>query len=185
MTPRCASRIVHSDEPIEALIPYQTRRSIRGQESLSFLICSQRSWIVFISKKTLAVLGSASEDEADDLNKGISSISSMIQEVLDRRLDMWEKYCVHSCFVVPEGFSLSKADKSDGTSMDVDVLLDKDLDVQLDSLREKLFLADKEATELRSELQLLEKQFVLSYKCDDYVNEAVQLFEENSLLDLF
>ncbi|KAK9155804.1 hypothetical protein Sjap_003284 [Stephania japonica] len=51
--------------------------------------------------------------------------------------------------------------------MDVDVLLDKDLDVQLDSLREKLFLADKEATELRSELQLLEKQSVLSYECAD------------------
>ncbi|KAK9154615.1 hypothetical protein Sjap_002095 [Stephania japonica] len=56
--------------------------------------------------------------------------------------------------------------------MDVDVLLDKDLDVQLDSLREKLFLADKEATELRSELQLLEKQPVLSYECAEYVNEA-------------
>ncbi|KAK9108671.1 hypothetical protein Sjap_016731 [Stephania japonica] len=77
----------------------------------------------------------------------------MIQELLDRRLDMWEKYCVYSCFVVPKGFSLPKADKSDGTSMDVDVLLDKDLD------------ADKEATELRSELQLLEKQSVLSYEC--------------------
>ncbi|KAK9085582.1 hypothetical protein Sjap_025993 [Stephania japonica] len=67
-------------------------------------------------------------------------------------------------------------DKSDGTSMDVDVLLDKDLDVQLDSLREKLFLADKEATELRSELQLLEKQSVLSYECAEYVNEAFNSF---------
>ncbi|KAK9105464.1 hypothetical protein Scep_022308 [Stephania cephalantha] len=38
----------------------------------------------------------------------ISSISSVIQEVLDRRLDMWDN-CLHSCFVVPEGFSLPKA----------------------------------------------------------------------------
>ncbi|KAK9092656.1 hypothetical protein Syun_027567 [Stephania yunnanensis] len=98
---------------------------------------------------------------------------------------MWEKYCLHRCFVVPEGFSLPKADKSDGTLMDVDVLLDADLDVQLDSLREKLFWADKEATKLQRELQLLEKQSVLSDKRAEYVNEAVQLFEENSLPDMF
>ncbi|KAK9089175.1 hypothetical protein Scep_028257 [Stephania cephalantha] len=93
----------------------------------------------FYREKALAVMENASKDEADELNKGISSISSVIQEVLDRRLYMWEKYCLHRCFVVPEGFSLPKADKSDGTLMDVDVLLDADLDVQLDSLREKLF----------------------------------------------
>ncbi|KAK9138739.1 hypothetical protein Sjap_009333 [Stephania japonica] len=58
--------------------------------------------------------------------------------------------------------------------MHVNVLLDKDLDVQLDSLRENLFLVDKEATELRSELQLLEKQSVLSYECAEYIN----LFEK-------
>ncbi|KAK9130303.1 hypothetical protein Sjap_010790 [Stephania japonica] len=41
-------------------------------------------------------------------SSGISSISGMIQEVLDRHLGMWEKYCVHSCFVIPKGFSLPK-----------------------------------------------------------------------------
>ncbi|KAK9085942.1 hypothetical protein Sjap_026353 [Stephania japonica] len=65
--------------------------------------------------------------------------------------------------------------------MDVDVLLDKDLDVRLDSLREKPFLADKEATELRSELQLLEKQSVLSYECAEYVNEAFNSFLMHAL----
>ncbi|KAK9105435.1 hypothetical protein Scep_022279 [Stephania cephalantha] len=84
----------------------------------------------------------------------MSSISSVIQEVLDRRLDMWEKYCFHSCLVVLEGFSMPK-------------------------------VAVKEATKLQSELQLLEKQSALSDKHAEYVNEAVQLFEENSLPDMF
>ncbi|KAK9105430.1 hypothetical protein Scep_022274 [Stephania cephalantha] len=76
-------------------------------------------------------------------------------------------------------------DKSDGTLMDVDVLLDAELDVQLDSLRKKLSWAVKKATKLQSELQLLKKQSVLSDKRAEYVNEAVQLFEENSLPDMF
>lgn len=33
----------------------------------------------------------------------------MVQAVLDKRLGMWEKYCLLHCFAVPEGFSLPKA----------------------------------------------------------------------------
>ncbi|KAK9114613.1 hypothetical protein Syun_021410 [Stephania yunnanensis] len=109
----------------------------------------------------------------------------MIQEVLDRQLDMSEKYCFQSRFVILEGFSMPKVDKSDGTLMDVDVLLDAELDVQLNSLRMKLSLAVKKATKLQSELQLLKKQSVLSNKRAEYVNDMIQLFEENSLLDMF
>ncbi|KAK9110012.1 hypothetical protein Sjap_018072 [Stephania japonica] len=43
------------------------------------------------------------------------------------------------------------------------------------------FQADKEATELRSELQLLEKQSVLSYECAEYVNEAFNSFLMHAL----
>ena len=33
----------------------------------------------------------------------------MIQGVLDKRLEMWEKYCLRHCFAVPEGFLMPKA----------------------------------------------------------------------------
>ena len=33
----------------------------------------------------------------------------MIQGVLDKRLEMWEKYCLRHCFSVPEGFSMPKS----------------------------------------------------------------------------
>ncbi|KAK9105460.1 hypothetical protein Scep_022304 [Stephania cephalantha] len=90
------------------------------------------------------------------LGKGISSISSVIQEVLDVDDLICGRsiYCFRSCFVVLEGFSMPK-------------------------------VAVKEATKLQSELQLLEKQSALSDKHAEYVNEAVQLFEENSLPDMF
>ncbi|KAK9138741.1 hypothetical protein Sjap_009335 [Stephania japonica] len=65
--------------------------------------------------------------------------------------------------------------------MHVDVLLDKDLDVRLDSLRENLFCDDKEATELRSESDSLEKRSVLSYECLEYVNEAVHDYSKRIL----
>ncbi|KAK9105462.1 hypothetical protein Scep_022306 [Stephania cephalantha] len=52
-------------------------------------------------------------------------------------------------------------------------------------LEGETFWAVKEATKLQSELQLLEKQSALSDKHAEYVNEAVQLFEENSLPDMF
>nr|KJB84176.1 hypothetical protein B456_N008500 [Gossypium raimondii] len=40
--------------------------------------------------------------------KGVNYIRNMIQSSLDKRLAMWEKYCLCHCFTVPEGFSLPK-----------------------------------------------------------------------------
>ncbi|KAI3907699.1 hypothetical protein MKW98_016343 [Papaver atlanticum] len=49
------------------------------------------------------------EDESNELRKGISSIRSVVQGALDKQMDLWEKYCLRHCFVVPEGFTLHKA----------------------------------------------------------------------------
>nr|KJB44367.1 hypothetical protein B456_007G248400 [Gossypium raimondii] len=38
----------------------------------------------------------------------VNYIRNMIQSSLDKRLAMWEKYCLRHCFMVPEGFSLPK-----------------------------------------------------------------------------
>ncbi|GMN57979.1 hypothetical protein TIFTF001_027079 [Ficus carica] len=43
-----------------------------------------------------------------DLTKGVALIKKTIQSALDKRLVMWEEYCLNHCFEVPEGFSLSK-----------------------------------------------------------------------------
>lgn len=40
--------------------------------------------------------------------QGVALIKKTIQSALDKRLVMWEEYCLNHCFEVPEGFSLSK-----------------------------------------------------------------------------
>ncbi|XP_059644300.1 protein MIS12 homolog [Cornus florida] len=125
-------------------------------------------------------------DRSDDLSKGVDFIRNMIQSVLDKRLEMWEKYCLQHCFIVPQGFSLPKINESPGgSSTDHTVLSDAELDVQLDSLRDKLALVGKETTELNRELQSLERQSALSNQYAGPVNEALQLYEQQSVHDMF
>uniref|UniRef100_A0A5B6YPB3 Centromere protein Mis12 n=1 Tax=Davidia involucrata TaxID=16924 RepID=A0A5B6YPB3_DAVIN len=125
-------------------------------------------------------------DRSDDLSKGVAHIRNMIQSVLYKRLAMWETYCLQHCFSVPEGFSLPQANDSPGDSlMDHDALGDPELDAQLDSLRDKLTLVGKETAELNRELQALERQSVVSNRCAGSVNEALQLYEQHSMHDMF
>ncbi|XP_024971059.1 protein MIS12 homolog [Cynara cardunculus var. scolymus] len=119
-------------------------------------------------------------DRAEDLTKGLNYIRNTIQTSLDRRLAMWEKYCCLRFFVVPEGFSLTTDNEaSGGDIMDVeDAVGNPDLDAQLDSLRTKLTLAEQESSELRREIQALEKQSVISNRQATSINEVMKLSEQ-------
>ncbi|KAK3040226.1 hypothetical protein RJ639_028938 [Escallonia herrerae] len=102
-------------------------------------------------------------DRSDDLTKGVAHIRNMIQSNLDKRLAMWEKYCLMHCFVVPEGFSLRKTNEScDDNSVGFDDIGDSELDAQLDTLRDKLTSVGKESAELNKELRALERQSTLN-----------------------
>ncbi|OVA12508.1 Centromere protein Mis12 [Macleaya cordata] len=135
----------------------------------------------FYEQQALAVLKDTGEDKSNELSKGISSIRNVIQEVLDKRMGMWEKYCIRHCFAVPEGFSLPKADTSSDSLMDQDLFSDAELDNQLDSLREKLYVVRKESAELQKELHDLKQQHTLSSSCAESVTEALQIFEQKSV----
>ncbi|CAA6655363.1 unnamed protein product [Spirodela intermedia] len=41
-------------------------------------------------------------------SQGISSLRHMTQATLNKRLGLWERYCLLHCFSVPEGFSSAK-----------------------------------------------------------------------------
>ncbi|GLU20294.1 hypothetical protein SLE2022_365020 [Rubroshorea leprosula] len=125
-------------------------------------------------------------DRSQDLTKGVYYIHRKIQSVLDERLAMWEQYCLHHCFGVPEGFSLPKSDELPcNTSMIQDAVHDSDLDAELDSLRNKLALIAAESAKLNSKLRELEQQSNSNGQCARLVNEAVQLYEQNSVHDMF
>lgn len=122
---------------------------------------------------------------AEDLSQGVDNIRNMIQSLLNERLSRWELYCLRHCFVVPQGFSLPKPNESSSdNSMEVDAIGDSELDTQLDSLRSKLALVEKESTELNRELVALERQSVLSNHIEGSVNEVLQSYEQHSLHEM-
>nr|GMD34031.1 protein MIS12 homolog [Ipomoea batatas] len=63
----------------------------------------------FFQQEAAVNLKTEGTDRSDDLKKGVAYIRNMVQLALDKRLSMWEKYCLRHCFTVPEGFSLPKA----------------------------------------------------------------------------
>ncbi|KAK9278841.1 hypothetical protein L1049_028420 [Liquidambar formosana] len=132
------------------------------------------------------LLRTEATDRSNDLTKGVAQIRNMVQGVLDKRLGAWEDYCLRHCFNVPEGFSLPKPKESPVDSLiDQDALCDPELDSELDSLRNKLAVVGKESSELNRELRALEKQSVSSDHCAGSVNEALQLYQQNSVHDMF
>ncbi|KAJ6840063.1 protein MIS12-like protein isoform X1 [Iris pallida] len=121
-------------------------------------------------------------DRSQDLAKGVTYLRHLIQAVVDKRMDSWEKYCLRHCFTVPEGILLPE----DQNSSRKDLLLqeglsDVELDSQLDSLRNKLAAVGKESADLLREKHSLEKESTLSHIYDSFVTETLQLLEHNSV----
>ncbi|KAE8665877.1 2-aminoethanethiol dioxygenase-like isoform X1 [Hibiscus syriacus] len=135
------------------------------------------------ASKILKVEGT---DRSHDLTKGVNYIRNMIQSSLDKRLAMWEKYCLRHCFSVPEGFSLPKNDELiASSSMIQDALSEPDVDAELDSLRNKLTLVGVETDRLNGELKELERQSASRVHCTELISETLQLYEDPSMHDMF
>ncbi|RWV81199.1 hypothetical protein GW17_00057406 [Ensete ventricosum] len=132
-------------------------------------------------------------DRSEELARGVSSLHHLTQAVLDKRMSMWEKYCLRHCFSIPDGFVLPK---TVGFSIKIGAqtyivtmlqegLLDQELDSQLDSLREKLETEGKESQALHREINFLEMQSTVDNKYNASVAEVQQLLEEHSVHLMF
>lgn len=140
----------------------------------------------FFHQEASTILESNGTDRPEDLSKGVGRIRNLIQATLDKRLDMWEKYCLRHCFVVPEGFSLPKADSLAGEELlDLDTFQDSELDAQLDSLRNNLTLVGQEAAVLKREITTLERQSDLVNHSTTSIDEVLQLYEKHSMNEAF
>jgi len=140
----------------------------------------------FYHQKASEMLKIEGTERSHDLSKGVAYIRNMVHSVLDKPLTIWENYCLRQCFVVPEGFSLPKAIESAGdSSMDLNISTDQELDAELDTLRNQLASVGKENSELNKELRALERQSLLSNHYAGSVNEALQLYEQHSVHDMF
>ncbi|KAF3966248.1 hypothetical protein CMV_009635 [Castanea mollissima] len=142
---------------------------------------------LFFQKQASTLLNTdTNNDRSQDLTQGVARVRKIVQSVLDKRLAMWEQYCLRHCFGVPPGFSLPKTDESSGDDLlDQEALCDPDLDAQLETLRNKLSTVGKESAVLNRELQAFKRQSTSSNHCVGVVNEALQLYEQNPMHDLF
>ncbi|ONK57312.1 uncharacterized protein A4U43_C10F18780 [Asparagus officinalis] len=129
--------------------------------------------------------GDSSGGRSEELARGVSAIRQLTQGVLDKRMEMWEKYCLRHCFSVPEGFVLPTADSSSDSLLFQEGLDDGELDSQLGSLRNKLAAAGMKSVELQKEIRSLDNQSTLSHSLHSYVAEAIELFEQNSADKMF
>ncbi|KAL1223023.1 MIS12-like protein [Cardamine amara subsp. amara] len=120
-------------------------------------------------------------NKSQELSKGIDHVRGMIQSLIEKRMGLWERYCLHFCFAVPDGFVLPKSDKSSDQIIEDGSYLDE----QLDSLRDKLNLVGKRSVELNSELQVLERSLDSRERSVRLVNEALELYDESSVDDMF
>ncbi|XP_055962069.1 protein MIS12 homolog [Mercurialis annua] len=135
----------------------------------------------YFHKEASSLLNTQGTDRAQHLTQGIDQIRNVIQSNVGTKLGLWQEYCFRNCFTLPQGFSLPKNESSDENLASQDVLSDPDLDTQLDSLRDKLNLIEKENAEMNCELQALERQFNSSDSCAAPINEALQLDGENCI----
>ncbi|XP_060204873.1 protein MIS12 homolog [Lycium barbarum] len=140
----------------------------------------------FFHKEAANLVKTEGTDRSDDLKKGVASIKNIIQLNLDKRLSMWEKYSLHHCFTVPQGFSLPKADGPSGdSSVDINGVENPELDSKLDFLRNKLSQVGKESAALNRELRELERQSMLSGRSAASLAEALELYQQQSVNEKF
>ncbi|KAH6812245.1 hypothetical protein C2S51_026007 [Perilla frutescens var. frutescens] len=140
----------------------------------------------FFLQEASARLKTEGTDRSDELAKGVSYIRELVQSTLDKRMQMWEEYCLRFCFSVPEGFHLPKANDSHGDgSVDLDTPTNTELDAQLNSLRARISLAGKESAEIARELHDLERQSLSNNQSAGSIDEMLQLYEEGDATRMF
>ncbi|KAG9446062.1 hypothetical protein H6P81_012190 [Aristolochia fimbriata] len=135
--------------------------------------------------ETLNLVGGTESEKIEMLKQGISILSHNVQTVLDKQLGGWEKYCLQHVFVVPDEFSLPKAENSGNEHPLQGETCNDDLDICLDSLREKLAAAGSESIALQKELHALESQSTISSNISMSLKEAVKAFGQNTIHDMF
>ncbi|XP_050236462.1 protein MIS12 homolog isoform X2 [Mercurialis annua] len=116
----------------------------------------------------------------------INEVLNTVEYLLDDAFDYFHKEA--STLLNTDGTDRSQhlTQESFDESLAIqDVLIDPDLDAQLDSLRDKLNLMEKENAEMNRELQALERQFNSSDSCAAPINEALQLYEQHSADNMF
>ncbi|XP_042394144.1 protein MIS12 homolog [Zingiber officinale] len=148
--------------------------AVDGKSDSAFDLCLQQA--------TEIVRGGA--DRSEELVRGVSSLQYLMKGVLDKRMSMWEKYCLQTCFSVPDGFVLPNSKESVVTLLR-ECCPDDELDSEIYSLRNKLAAAGREFNGLGREMSLLEQKSTASKNFNATVAEVQHMLEEPSVHHMF
>ncbi|XP_028763619.1 protein MIS12 homolog [Neltuma alba] len=136
----------------------------------------------FFYQEASAKLNPEGSERSQDLRKGVDCIRSVIQAVLDKRLAIWEKYCLRHCFSVPQSFVMQKSGNSIEDGSVCRSPFDPEIEAQLDSLRKKLTEVRKTSELLNQEVQELERRSTFN---SGLISETLPLHDQNSVHELF
>ncbi|XP_054797407.1 protein MIS12 homolog [Prosopis cineraria] len=136
----------------------------------------------FFYQEALVKLNSEGTERSQNLRKGVDCIRNVIQAVLDKRLAIWEKYCLRHCFSVPQSFVMPKSDNSIEDGSMGRALSDPEIELQLNSLREELTEVGKESELLNKEFQALQMRHSSE---SGLINETLQFYDQDSMHELF
>ncbi|EMS54544.1 hypothetical protein TRIUR3_24598 [Triticum urartu] len=128
-----------------------------------------------------AVGAATATNKAEELKRGVNEIHHLVKDVLDKRMNNWEMYCLRKCLTVPEGFVAPEDDNSSAMVLHKDGNSDSELDAELNSLRKKLADANKESEELQREISSLERQTTYKSNLNSSIAEVLKLFEDKSV----
>ncbi|CAN6578006.1 unnamed protein product [Malus baccata var. baccata] len=144
-------------------------------------------------------------ERAQDLSRGVDIIRKKVQSDLDKKLAVWEQYCLDYVFRVPEGFDPFKNvcsfqfidafnyvfihtpidEPPVDASLCQNAVVDADLDAELDLLRNELTEVGEENAALNREIQSLEGQSASRDRCSALVNATLQQYDLNSYHEMF
>ncbi|XP_042389384.1 protein MIS12 homolog [Zingiber officinale] len=148
--------------------------AVDGKSDSAFDLCLQQATEIVRS----------GADQSEELVRGVSSLQYLMKGVLDKRMSMWEKYCLQTCFSVPDGFVLPNSKESVVTLLR-ECCPDDELDSEIYSLRNKLAAAGREFNGLGREMSLLEQKSTASKNFNATVAEVQHMLEEPSVHQMF
>ncbi|XP_044434138.1 protein MIS12 homolog isoform X1 [Triticum aestivum] len=128
-----------------------------------------------------AVGAATATNKAEELEWGVNAICNLVTDVLNKRMNNWEMYCLRKCLTVPEGFVAPEDDNSSAMVLHKDGNSDSELDAELNFLRKKLAVANMESEELRREITYLERQATYKSNLNSSIAEVLKLYEDKSV----
>ncbi|XP_044440085.1 protein MIS12 homolog isoform X3 [Triticum aestivum] len=130
-----------------------------------------------------AVGAATATNKAEELERGVNAICNLVTDVLNKRMNNWEMYCLRKCLTVPEGFVAPEDDNSSSMVLHKDGNSDSELDAELNFLRKKLADANTESEELQREITSLERQATYKSSLNSSITEVLKLYEDKSIQD--